>query len=153
MPLAEALAILSATVTERRGHMSSTDQHTAIVRECFVYATKGDRAGLERILSPDFVIHVPEEHRGVDGLLEMVDTFRSALPDLAVTVDHQFADGDYVASRFTVRGTHDGELLGAPPTGRPVAMTGITVSRCEDNRIAEEWELVDVAGLLQQVAA
>jgi ketosteroid isomerase-like protein len=139
MPGAEALAILSATATERRGHMSSTDQHTAIVRECFVYATKGDRAGLERILSPDFVIHVPEEHRGVDGLLEMVDTFRSALPD--------------VASRFTVRGTHDGELLGAPPTGRPVAMTGITVSRCEDNRIAEEWELVDVAGLLQQVAA
>ena len=133
--------------------MSSTDQHTAIVRECFAYATKGDRAGLERILSPDFVIYVPEEHRGVDGLLEMVETFRSALPDLAVTVDHQFADGDYVATRFTVRGTHDGELLGAPPTGRPVAMTGITVSRCEDGRIAEEWELVDVAGLLQQVAA
>jgi steroid delta-isomerase-like uncharacterized protein len=133
--------------------MSSTDQHTAIVRECFAYATKGDRAGLERILSPDFVIHVPEEHRGVYGLLEMVDTFRSALPDLAVSVDHQFAEGDYVASRFTVRGTHDGELLGAPPTGRPVAMTGITVSRCEDGRIAEEWELLDVAGLLQQVAA
>jgi len=133
--------------------MSSTDQHTAIVRECFAYATKGDRAGLERILSPDFVIYVPEEHRGVDGLLEMVETFRSALPDLAVTVDHQFADGDYVATRFTVRGTHDGELLGAPPTGRPVAMTGITVSRCEDGRIAEEWELVDVAGLLQRVAA
>ena len=133
--------------------MSSTDQHTAIVRECFAYATKGDRAGLERILSPDFVIYVPEEHRGVDGLLEMVETFRSALPDLAVTVDHQFADGDYVASRFTVRGTHDGELLGASPTGRPVAMTGITVSRCEDGRIAEEWELVDVAGLLQRVAA
>ena len=133
--------------------MSSTDQHTAIIRECFAYATKGDRAGLERILSPDFVIYVPEEHRGVDGLLEMVETFRSALPDLAVTVDHQFADGDYVATRFTVRGTHDGELLGAPPTGRPVAMTGITVSRCEDGRITEEWELVDVAGLLQQVAA
>jgi steroid delta-isomerase-like uncharacterized protein len=83
----------------------------------------------------------------------MVETFRSALPDLAVTVDHQFANGDYVATRFTVRGTHDGELLGAPPTGRSVAMTGITVSRCEDGRIAEEWELVDVAGLLQQVAA
>jgi steroid delta-isomerase-like uncharacterized protein len=133
--------------------MRSTDQHAAIVRECFAYATRGDRAGLERILSPDFVIYVPEEHRGVDGLLEMVETFRSALPDLAVTVDHQFADGDYVATRFTVRGTHDGELLGAPPTGRPVAMSGITVSRCEDGRIAEEWELVDVAGLLQQVAA
>jgi steroid delta-isomerase-like uncharacterized protein len=133
--------------------MSSREQHAAIVRECFAYASKGDRAGLERILDPDFVIHVPEDHRGVDGLLDMVGAFRSALPDLEVTVDHQFAADDYVASRFTVRGTHDGALFGVPPTGREVAMTGIAVSRCEDGRIAEEWELVDVAGLLQQVGA
>jgi steroid delta-isomerase-like uncharacterized protein len=96
---------------------------------------------------------VPEDHRGVDGLLEMVDTFRSALPDLTVTVDHQFADGDHVASRFTVRGTHEGELFGAPPTSREVEVKGITISRCEDGRIAEEWELVDAVGLLQQIGA
>jgi steroid delta-isomerase-like uncharacterized protein len=133
--------------------MSSSDQNTAIVKQCFADASHGNRAGLEQILSPDFVIHVPEDYRGVDGLLEMVQTFRSALPDLAVTVDHQFANGEYVASRFTVRGTHAGELLGVPPTGREVAVTGMTVSRCEDGRIAEEWELVDVAGLFQQVGA
>jgi predicted ester cyclase len=73
------------------------------------------------------------------------------MPDMHVTVDHQFADGDFVASRFTVRGTHDGELFGAAPTNRQVVLTGITISRCEDGRIAEEWELVDVAGLLQQI--
>ena len=96
--------------------MSISDQNTAIVAKCFAYASRGERAGLEQILSPDFVIHVPEDHRGVDGLLEMVDTFRSALPDLTVTVDHQFADGDHVASRFTVRGRHEGDLFGVPPT-------------------------------------
>jgi steroid delta-isomerase-like uncharacterized protein len=133
--------------------MSTTAQNTDIVRQCYAYATQGDRAGLERLLSPDFVIHVPDDYHGVDGLLEMVGLFRSAFPDMAVTVDHQFADGDYVATRFTCRGTHDGELLGFPATGRAVEVAGITLSRCENGRIAEEWELVDVAGLLQQIGA
>ena len=133
--------------------MSATEHNTKIVRQCFADATRGNRDALEQILSPQFVIHVPDDYRGVDGLLEMVNTFRRALPDLAVTVDHQFADGDYVASRFTVRGTHQGELFGTPPTGREVIVTGITVSRCANGRIAEEWEVVDVAAGLQQIGA
>jgi steroid delta-isomerase-like uncharacterized protein len=145
--------MLLATANERRRRMSTKEHNTAIVTECFAYASHGDRAGLERILGPGFVIHTPEEHRGVDGLLDMVGTFRRALPDLTVTVDDQFADGDHVASRFTVRGTHEGELLGTPPSGREVAVCGITVSRCEDGRIAEEWEVLDVAGLLRQIRA
>jgi steroid delta-isomerase-like uncharacterized protein len=133
--------------------MRNTQHNIAIVAQCYVEALRGNRPGLEEILSPEFVIHVPEDHHGVDGLLGMVQVFRSALPDLAVSVDDQFAAGDYVASRFTVRGTHDGELFGAPPTSRKVVVKGITISRCEDGRIAEEWELVDVAGLLQQIGA
>ena len=131
--------------------MSISQRNTALVQQCFADASHGDRTRLEQILSPEFVIHVPEDHRGVDGLLEMVAPIRGALPDLSVTVDHQFAAGDFVASRFTVRGTHKGELLGLAPTGEAVAMSGITVSRCEDGRIAEEWELVDMAGLLRQI--
>jgi len=133
--------------------MNDTAHNEALARECYTKASRGDRAGLEEILSPDFVIHVPEDYRGVDGLLDMVGTIRSGLPDLTVTVDDQFAGGDYVASRFTVRGTHDGDLFGVAPTGREVAITGITLSRCEDGKLAEEWELVDVAGLLQQIGA
>ena len=133
------------------GAMTSTTHNTTIVRQCFAEASRGNRAALEEILAPDFVIHIPDDHEGVDGLLGMVQVFRSAIPDMTVTVDHQFADGDYVASRFTVRGTHEGELFGAPPTNRQVVVHGITLSRCADGRIAEEWELVDVAGLLQQI--
>lgn len=133
------------------GAMTTTSHNTTIVRQCYAEASRGNRAALEEILAPDFVIHIPDDYEGIDGLLGMVQIFRSALPDLAVTVDHQFADGDYVASRFTVRGTHEGELFGAPATNRQVVVHGITLSRCADGRIAEEWELVDVAGLLQQI--
>jgi steroid delta-isomerase-like uncharacterized protein len=133
--------------------MTVAEQNTAIVNQCFAYAPRGDRAGLERILSPDFVIHAGQDHRGVDGLLEMVAPFVAALPDLAVTVDQQIAQGDYVTSRFTLRGTHRGPVFGIQPTGREVEVAAITLSRCEDGRLAEEWELVDVAGLLRQIGA
>ncbi len=58
-----------------------------------------------------------------------------------------------MATRYTIRGTHDGDLMGTPPTGRDVAFIGLTVSRCRDGRIVEEWELVDTVGLLRQIGA
>jgi predicted ester cyclase len=83
----------------------------------------------------------------------MVQGYRDALSGLKVAIDQQFVDGDYVATRFTITGTHDGELMGTPPSGRDVAFTGITISRCADGRIAEEWEITDTVALLSQVGA
>jgi predicted ester cyclase len=132
--------------------MGSTEDNKAIARACFENASKGNYAAFDRILTPDYVIH-PHEARGADGLREMVEGYKSALSGLRVEVDHQFAEGDYVATRFTVRGRHDGDLMGTPPTGRDVAFGGITISRCEGGRIAEEWEQTDMLGLLGQVGA
>ena len=128
-------------------------QNTAAVRACFEHAARGDFSALDEILTPDFVIHTPDEVRGADGLAKMVETYRSAIPDMKLTIDHQFAAGEYVASRFTVRGTDQGGLMGLPASGRKVAFTGITISRCSDGKIAEEWELTDAVGLLGQVGA
>ena len=133
--------------------MADTEQNKAVVRECYVAASRGDAARLAEILDPDFVIHTPEDHRGADGLLAMVAPIKEGLPDLRVTIDAQFGDGDYVTTRFTAQGTHDGNLFGTPPTGRNVELSGITVSRCVDGRIAEEWELVDALGAFQQIGA
>lgn len=133
--------------------MADTEQNKAVVRDCYLYAAKGDAERLGQILDPDFVIHTPEDHNGVDGLLAMVGAVKAGLPDLSVTIDAQFADGDYVTTRFTARGTHDGDLFGNPATGRDVELSGITVSRCAGGRIAEEWELVDSVGALQQIGA
>ena len=81
----------------------------------------------------------------------MVQRYRAALSGLNVTIDHQFSSGDYVATRTTIRGRHEGEMMGAPPTGRDVEFGGLTISRCSDGRIQEEWELVDVPALLTQI--
>ena len=62
------------------------------------------------------MIH-PEEARGPQGLAEMVQVYRDALSGLNVTIEQQFTEGDYVATRTTIRGRHDGDLMGAPPPG------------------------------------
>lgn len=130
--------------------MSSSDENKAVVRACFENASQGNFDALDAIVAPDYVLH-PEEARGADGLKEMVEGYRNALSGLRVTIDQQFTEGDYVATRFTVSGTHDGDLMGTPPTGKDVAFTGITISRCEGGRIVEEWEITDMLGLLGQV--
>ena len=133
--------------------MSSSEQNKAVVRECYVTAAAGDREALGRILAPDFVIHNPEDYHGVDGLLAMVEPVKTGLPDLTIKIDAQFADGDYVVTRFRAVGRHDGDLFGNPATGRDVEVHGITISRCADGRIVEEWEVADALGAFQQIGA
>ncbi|HKP21846.1 MAG TPA: ester cyclase [Thermoleophilaceae bacterium] len=132
--------------------MSSSEANEAAVRDCFENASKGNFEALPSIVTADYLVH-PEEVRGPDGLAEMVQSYRSALAGLNVTVEHQFSEGDHVATRCTIRGRHDGELMGVPPTGRDVEFTSLTISRCRDGKIAEEWELIDTVGVMRQIGA
>jgi predicted ester cyclase len=128
----------------------SSEANKAAVRGCFENASRGNYEALHEVVSPAYVLH-PEEIRGVEGLAEMVEGYRSVLADLRVTIEHQFTEGDYVATRSTVRGRHEGELMGRPPTGREVAFSSLTISRCRDGKIEEEWELADTMSLLRQI--
>jgi predicted ester cyclase len=132
--------------------MSSSEVNKAAVRDCFHTASRGEYDALRDIVSPAYVLH-PEEAQGPEGLARMIEGYRSALADLRVSIEHQFTEGDWVATRSTVRGRHAGELMGAPPTGRDVSFSVLTISRCRDGRIEEEWELADTMALLQQVGA
>jgi predicted ester cyclase len=132
--------------------MTTSEDNKAVVRACFENASQGNFDALDEIVAPDYVLH-PEEVRGAEGLKGMVEGYRTALSGLRVVIDQQFTEGDYVATRFTIRGTHDGDLMDVPPTGKDVAFTGITISRCQGGRIVEEWELTDAVGLLGQIGA
>jgi predicted ester cyclase len=122
--------------------MSTHQQNEAVVRECFAQAAAGNFDALPDLVTEDYVLH-PEGIRGAAGLTEMVQGYKSQIPDLAISVDHQFSRGDYVATRYTVRGHH--------VSGHDVEFTGLAVSRCRDGRIDEEWEIADVMTLLAQI--
>jgi steroid delta-isomerase-like uncharacterized protein len=75
----------------------------------------------------------------------------SAFPDLKLMVEDQIAEGDKVVTRWSATGTHQGELLGIPPTGKQTTATGITIDRIQGGKIVETWTHWDNLGLLQQL--
>lgn len=132
--------------------MSSSEDNKKAVRDCFEQASQGNFDALDQILTPEYVIH-PDEVRGREALEAYVQAYRDALSDLKVHIEHQFTEGDYVATRWTVTGRHEGDLMGTPATGKDVSFSGLTISRCENGRLAEEWEIADMMTLLGQVGA
>jgi predicted ester cyclase len=74
-------------------------------------------------------------------------------PDGTITVDAQIAEGEFVATRWTGRGTNTGELMGMPPTGKQVTVEGITYSRIADGKTREAWLIWDTLSMMQQLGA
>ena len=79
--------------------------------------------------------------------------YLAAFPDLRITTDDIIAEGDKVVARWTVTGTHQGELMGIPASGKQISFTGMTVHRFVDGKIAENWWSYDAMGMMQQITA
>jgi len=118
--------------------------------------TQGNLDALDEILSPNHVGHDPvdpEDARGIEAAKERASQYRTAFPDLKVTMEDCFAEGDRVAARWTARGTHDGELMGMAPTGKQMRIEGLTIDRFEGGKIVETWDNWDALGMMQQLGA
>ena len=110
---------------------------------------------IDEVVAPDVLFHapVPTGATGAQALKQVMTILYRAYPDLHVAVEDLIAEGDKVVGRNTVTGTHLGEYLGLPPTGRPVAYNEIFIFRFANGRIAEIWGVVDVLAQLKQLGA
>jgi steroid delta-isomerase-like uncharacterized protein len=112
---------------------------------------------LEMLLTPDAIDHGLEGfdpgQRGPAPVYRFLRAFRFAFPDLRVTVIDQLADGDRVATRWRLEGTHGNRLMGIEASHRFVSIEGIRIDRIDKGRIAETWNQWDVLGMLRQVGA
>ncbi len=107
----------------------------------------------DETFAADYIWHNvsgPDVH-GPEGMKQHAIMVRNAFPDIHITAEDMIAEGDRVATRWTIVGTHKGEFVGIPPTGVQVTFTGILISRIADGKIVEEWENSDVLGLMQQL--
>ena len=128
----------------------------AIVKKFFeVGPSKGDLEAAHALLAEDFTMQVPlpVTGPGVEAIKQVITSCRAAFGGLYVTIDDIFADGDKVSCRFTSHGTHTGEFMGVPPTGKAVSMTGIEIFRIKDGKIAELWGEANLMGLAQHLGA
>lgn len=89
--------------------------------------------------------------KGIDGYKQFVSYYLNAFPDLQFTIDDEIADEQTAVSRWTVTGTHQGDLPGIPRTGRRISVTGITIARVRNGKVIESWNNWDALGLMQQL--
>ena len=135
--------------------MSAEDNKALARRELEeLYSHTGNLEAAEEIYAPNFVSHSSgsEDIRGMEAAKHFAASYRKAFPDLVTTVENLLAEGEKVVARWTMRGTHQGEIeeLG-PPTGKHIEVTGISVYRIEGGKIAEYWAIYDVLGMMRQL--
>jgi steroid delta-isomerase-like uncharacterized protein len=131
-----------------------SEENKAITRHCWEGVSEGNLDIVEEVYAADCVLHQPNEDiRGVEAIKQFISIFLDAFPDLSITVEDEVSEGDKVVTRWTGRGTHQGELMSIPPTGRRVEVMAIVISYIRDGRIVEEWEILDNLGMLQQLGA
>ncbi len=132
----------------------SSEQNKAIVRRLVEEPWKGDLGVIDELVDSKYVGYdpsIPEPLRGPEGFKENISAYRAAYSDARITVDDQIAEGDKVATRWTGRGNHDGDLMGVAPTGKQVKVSGLTLSRLADGKVIEEYTNWDTFGMMQQL--
>lgn len=109
---------------------------------------------LETIARADYVEHnpFPGHGQGLEGLRQRVNTLRTAFKQ-QFTLELLIAEGDKVAVLWTTRGTHVGEFMGLPPTGKSYTIQGVDIHQLRDGRMTEHWDVVDVYSMLIQLGA
>jgi steroid delta-isomerase-like uncharacterized protein len=135
----------------------SVEENKAAVRHFWEdHLNMGNATLCEKDFAPDAVNHDPSSPPvppGPEGMTQLITLYRAAFPDLTATVEDMIAGGDKVAYRLTFRGTHQGELMGMPASGKQVTYTGIGIDKVVNGTIMEMWLNFDALGLLQQVGA
>jgi predicted ester cyclase len=130
-------------------------QHEAAVRRYFAEAwSEGHLDVLDDLLAADYINHTPSTPNpppGPAGLKPIVAAFRVAFPDLRFTVEDVVVDGDRVAVRVRMEGTHTGPLFDIAPTRRHVSVEQMNLERFRGDRIVEHWRVTDELGLMRQL--
>ena len=145
----------SLSTCPERSDMSAEDENKTVVRRWIEAYNNRDTQAEADARAPGYVAHAP----GLPGPLDseawtqFIASFAEAFPDLRLTVEDIFSEGDMVAARIAFHGTHRGEFQGIPPTNKQVAFSSIEIDRMVDGKVQEHWFELDQLGLMRQLGA
>ncbi|HLZ61519.1 MAG TPA: ester cyclase [Ktedonosporobacter sp.] len=132
----------------------STEENKAVIRRLIEeFINQGNTAVAEALVAEDHVAldPVPGQEQGRAGLVASIARMRTAFPDLEWTIEDQVAEGDTVAVSFVWRGTHQGEFLGIPPTGKRVTVSGMGFDYCAAGQCKKSRIVMDTMSLMHQL--
>jgi steroid delta-isomerase-like uncharacterized protein len=110
----------------------------------------GNVSLLDKFVASDYIEH-SEGYQGVEPFRQQITAFRAAFPDLHVSIDDLLADGDRFASRTTVTGTHTGDLMGMPATGKHISVEAVDIGRIQNGQAKERWGGLNMYSMLTQL--
>jgi steroid delta-isomerase-like uncharacterized protein len=132
-----------------------SEQNKAMVHRLFEELwNKGNLPVADELIAPTYTHHdasTPDVGRGPESEKKRVTLYRTAFPELRLTVEAVIAEGESVVARWSCRGAHRGDLSGIAPTGKQFVISGVTVVRFTDGKIVEGWINWDALGLMQQL--
>jgi predicted ester cyclase len=132
----------------------SAEENKAMFRRTYEeLLNEGNLGVAEELVAPEFINHEapPGRDRGPESMRGLATMLRTALPDLHFTLEELVDEGDTVAGRLTMSGTHEGPLMGTPPTGRSVRQEHMHFVRIRDGKAVEHWGVRDDLGMIQQL--
>ena len=133
--------------------MSETQNAAVVQRFVEEVINQGRLEAADELVHEDFIEldPLPGQQQGRQGLKDVIGMLRTAFPDIHWVIEETIASGDKVVTRFKWSGTHRGDFLGVPATGRKVAVPGVVIDRLSGGRMADSRILMDTLGLMQQL--
>jgi steroid delta-isomerase-like uncharacterized protein len=130
----------------------SVEENKSVIRHYFAALDSQQMDAVADVFAPDYRLQFdgnPELDRS--SALGILGMFLNALPDVHHEILDSFGEGDRVVARIVVRGTHGGDLMGIPPTGKTVAIGAINIMRMKQGKIVQHWVNTDMLGMMQQL--
>ena len=134
----------------------SSESIDAVMKRFVEFINTADRHLAREVIAPDAAFDAPthsEPLRGPDGYLELLAMLRNGFPDIQWTLEETITEGNRVAARFTMEGTHRGEFFGTAPTGNRISVRALNFYQLADGQIVREQGQPDLLGILQQIGA
>jgi steroid delta-isomerase-like uncharacterized protein len=132
-----------------------SEQNKAIVRRLIEEVwNKGNLSVADELFAPNYQHHdasTLDFGRGPESEKKRATLYRTAFPDIRLTIEDIIAEGETVMTRWSCQGTHKGDLSGIAPTGKQITISGVTIARLANGKMAEGWVNWDALGLMQQL--
>lgn len=132
---------------------NTIENNKAVVRRFYQAVDAGETGSVETIFAPEWVNVDPAMPplSGLDGARQLITMLKSGFPDFPSQIELMAAEGDRVAVRCAHRGTHQGDFLGVPATGKPVSITATGIYTVKDGKLVQNQVIFDAFGMLQQL--
>ena len=128
------------------------EANKALIRRVYELSTQKDVAKLFEFYDPGYVEHLRDRDESLEQLKAGIAMIFAAFPDLTFTVEDMVAEGDKVAYRVTITGTHTGRsYMGIAPTGKKIEMRNTSIKRIVDGKLAESWGTLDALSMMRQL--